>query len=197
MSARRGDERPVRLLRVRWASPLAVPLVCACASLGLESGIRAPEFTAADDREPTLRLRSPAAGAPAGGATVRLWAHIENPNAFSLTLSSLAGDLFLGDAEGVAVEFPLGIPLVARGDTVVPLDVSLDFHDLPSLAEAAFAALGSGVLPYRLEATIGVDAGLLGQPTFGPTPVLEGSLRVVRAGLPGRPRAQGDPKSKR
>ena len=165
--------------RSRWAVLLAVPLVWACASLGLESGIRAPEISTADDRDPTLRLRLPAAGSLAGGATVRLWARVENPNAFSLTLSRLAGDLFLGDAEGIAVEFPLGVPLVARGDTVVPLDVALDFDDLPALANAAFAALGSGTLPYRLDATIGVDAGLLGQPTFGPTTVLEGALRVV------------------
>lgn len=186
-----GPGRLTRAVRLRSAGPAALALVCGCASLGLESGVRAPEVSSAEGRDPTLRIRLPGAGSPGGGAAVRLWVRVENPNAFSLTLSRLAGDLFLGDAEGVGVEFPLGVPLVARGDTVVPLDVTLDLDALPGLAETAFAALGSGELPYRLDATIGVDAGLLGQPTFGPTTLLRGSLRIVRAPAGG----QGSPRS--
>lgn len=150
-----------------------------CASLGLGSVIQPPAVSSVEGRDPELRLTLPGSAQPAGGAAIRLWCRIENPNDFSLTIVRLAGDLFIGDAQGVAVEFPLGVPLVAGGDTIVPLDVSLDFDDVPALGEAALRAVTSGTLPYRLEALIGVDAGLLGQPTFGPSTLLRGELRVV------------------
>jgi hypothetical protein len=36
---------------------------------------------------------------------------------------------------------------------------------------------GGQSLPYRLEGTIGVDAGRLGQPVFGPMTLLRGETR--------------------
>lgn len=159
---------------------LAAGFAVGCASLSLGTIVQPPTVSSVDGRDAQLALRLPGPGRPAGGASVRLWSEIGNPNDFSLTIARLAGDLFIGDAEGVAVDFPLGVPLVAGGDTIVPLDVSIDFDDLPALAEAAFDALTSGSIPYRLDATIGVDAGVLGEPTFGPSTLLRGSLRVTR-----------------
>ena len=41
------------------------------------------------------------------------------------------------------------------------------------------AATG-GSVRYDLQGTVGVDAGVLGQPTFGPMSLLSGSMRVTR-----------------
>jgi hypothetical protein len=160
--------------------PLIPLVVVSCASLGLGDVIRPPTFSEVDGRNARLRLLLPSSDRPAGGAAVRLWTRVTNPNSISLTLTRLAGDLFIGDAEAVEVEFPLGLPLVAGQDTIVPLDVSLDFDDVPRLGEATLATLTSGTMDYRLDAVIGVDAGLLGQPTFGPTTILRGALRISR-----------------
>lgn len=167
-----------------WAggvgAALAGVLIAGCASLPIGSVLQAPVISSVEGRQPELQLRLPGPGRPAGGAAVRLWSRIENPNDVSLTIAELAGDLFIGDADGLTVDFPLGLPLVARGDTVIPLDVSVDFDDLPGLGEAAFAALSSGSIPYRLDGLITVDAGLLGRPSFGPSTLLSGALRVTR-----------------
>ncbi len=169
-------------MRRRYAAlTLLVTLaLVSCASLGLENVIQPPRFVEVDGRSAQLRLLLPSGDRPAGGAAVRLWTRVTNPNALSLTLTQLTGDLFIGEAEAVQVEFPMGLPLLAEQDTIIPLDVSLGFDDIPRLGEAALAALGSGTLDYRLEALIGVDAGMLGQPTFGPSTILQGALRVIR-----------------
>ena len=77
-------------------------------------------------------------------------------------------------------EFPLGLPLRAREEAIVPLDVTIGFDDLPNLGDALLrAAIGSAVA-YRLDGRVQVDAGQLGQPTFGPMTILQGDLRVAR-----------------
>lgn len=111
---------------------------------------------------------------------MRLWALVENPNPFSLTLSTVAGRLLLEGTEAADVDLPLGLPLVSGQEESVPLEVSVSFQDVPRLGDVlARAALGSDV-GYRLEGTIGVDAGSLGQPTFGPLTLLQGDVRVRR-----------------
>ena len=152
----------------------------ACASISLPTAVAPPEISAVEDRDSEVRILPPRGGQSLGGATVRLWSRIENPNAFGISLTTITGDLFLGDDGSVEVDFPLGLPLAALADTVVPLDVSIGFEDVPSLGRTLVAALVDGELPYRLEATIGVDAGLLGQPTFGPLTALSGTVRVTR-----------------
>lgn len=141
-------------------------------------GVTPLRFEEADDRDATLRLAGPSAGRPLGGAAIRIWAEVENPNGFGLTLTELAGDLVVADAEAIRVDFPLGLPLAARQDTVIPLDVSIGFDDLPGLARVARAAIGGGALDYRLDGTFAVDAGTWGRPRFGPLTLLSGEVRV-------------------
>lgn len=160
----------------RRAIALAL-LACGCAALEA-LGILAPRFESAEGRSAELRVLGPGAERPLGGAALRLWAHVENPNGFGLRLTEVAGDLRVADADAIDVEFPLGLPLVAFQDTIVPLDVSIGFDDLPSLGRIARAAIVGERLDYRLDGTFAVDAGRYGQPRFGPWTLLEGELTV-------------------
>lgn len=154
-------------------------MIVACGCAALESlGIVAPRFETAEDRSAELRILGPAASRPLGGAALRLWAHVRNPNGFGLRLTDVEGDLHVADADVIEVEFPLGLPLVAFQDTVVPLDVSIGFDDLPSLGRIARAAIAGERLDYRLDGTFGVDAGRYGEPRFGPWTLLDGELTV-------------------
>ena len=151
-----------------------------CASLGALALVRPPRFRSDPDRPAELRLLGPSLSRPLGGASVRLWARVENPNPFGLTLSTVAGRLFLEGTPAADVDLPLGLPLLPGQEDSVPIDLSLSFEDVPRLGEVlARAALGSEV-GYRLEGTVGVDAGSLGQPTFGPLTLLQGDVRVRR-----------------
>lgn len=155
-------------------------LLGGCAALGLDTVIQPPRFSTVPDRPAELRLVGPSASRPLGGAQVRLWARIENPNAFGLTLAALRGNLFLENARAADVNFPLGLPLLASGDTIIPLDVGISFSDLGDLAGAAQRIVTQNLVAYRLDGTITVDAGAFGQPSFGPTTWLQGETRVVR-----------------
>lgn len=151
-----------------------------CASLGALGLVRPPRFRNDPDRPAELRVLGPSLSRPLGGASLRLYALVENPNTFSLTLSTVTGRLFLEGTEAADVDLPLGLPLVAGQEQPVPLDLSIGFDNVPRLAEViGRAALGSEV-GYRLEGTLGVEAGAFGQPTFGPLTLLEGDVRVRR-----------------
>ncbi|MGH7566689.1 MAG: LEA type 2 family protein, partial [Gemmatimonadota bacterium] len=166
----RGRIAQHRIARPRSGGGLALALaIAATGCAALESlGILALRFESADDRGTELRVLGPSAGRPLGGAALRLWAHVENPNGFGLRLTEVAGDLSIADAGAIKVEFPLGLPLVAYQDTVVPLDVSIGFDDLPALGRIASAAIAGERLDYRLDGTFAVDAGRYGEPRFGP-----------------------------
>jgi hypothetical protein len=157
----------------------------ACATLGGLAGlVQPPRLATVPDRPAELRLLGAGTGLPLGGAGVRLWARVENPNPFGLTLSTLTGSLHLestgpGDwARAATLDLPLGLPLAARQQTEFPIDLTVSLSDLPELAGVARRALGGGTIPYRLDGTIGVDAGSLGRPTFGPLTLLSGEMRV-------------------
>ena len=151
-----------------------------CASLGALVGVRPPRFDSVPGRPAELRILGPSRSRPFGGAAVQLWARVENPNPFSLTLSTVSGRLLFEDAFAADVDLPLGLPLVSGEAQVIPLEISIGFDDVPRLARVLGDAGRGAPLGYRLEGTIGVDAGRLGQPTFGPLTLLEGDLRVVR-----------------
>ena len=161
--------------RTRFIVLAAAAGITACATLGAVMPLR---FSSPNDRSSELRLLGPSAGRPLGGAALRLWARVENPNGFGLTLTDLEGDLFVSEAEAIAVNFPLGLPMVAYQDTVIPLDISIGFDDLPGLAGIARDAITGRSLPYRLDGRFGVAAGALGTVRFGPLTMLQGDLRV-------------------
>lgn len=167
------------LPRIRAAATVAtLALIGACASL--QGLLQPPRISAAENANAQLRLLGPSAQRPLGGASIRLWARVENPNAFGLTLSSLAGNLFLEGTRAGEVTLPLGLPLTASEDTVIPLDIAISFADLPGLADAARRILTEQRVGYRLEGTFAVDAGPLGAPTFGPSTLLRGEVDVLR-----------------
>jgi hypothetical protein len=58
----------------------------------------------------------------------------------------------------------------------LPLDLSVSLSDLPGLSNIVRQATRGQPLAYRFEGTVGVDAGRLGQPIFGPMTLLTGEL---------------------
>jgi hypothetical protein len=165
-----------------WA--VWVGLVClglgsvACATLGeLGRTIGAPRFSEAPDREPELRVSLPSATSRYGAGTVRLWIQVSNPNPFSLTVDRIAGTVSLEGSRAAEVDFPLGLPLQARADTVTPLDLVVDFADVPGLGQAVRQAIATGEVAYQLEGTVGISTPF-GDPVLGPMQILAGTLRV-------------------
>ena len=159
----------------------AVLALNACATLeGLRGLVQAPRFEQAPGQQAEIRLMGPSASEPLGGAGVRIYTQVTNPNAFGLTLGTLRGTLHIEGSRAADVDFPLGLPLRATEQTVVPIDLSVSFSDLPGLANVIRRAVNREPLAYHLEGTIGVDAGQLGQPTFGPMTILRGELRGLQ-----------------
>ena len=163
---------------VAGVAGLALAGAGACASLGLGEVVQAPRISASGMQDAQLNLVGPSRNNPYGGARIRLYARVENPNPFGMTLASLGGRLFLQSQEAALVDLPLGLPLSASADTVVPIDLTIGFDDVPNLLDVVRSALGGGSLDYRLDGTVGVDAGALGTPTFGPMTLMQGDVRV-------------------
>ncbi|CAN5801978.1 LEA type 2 family protein [soil metagenome] len=151
-----------------------------CATLGLGDVIQPPRFHSVDGQDAELRLVPPSVGRPLGGATLRIWTRVENPNSFGLTLAALSGNLFLENQQAAAVEFPLGLPLTARGDAVIPLDINISFADVAGMVDAAQRILTQNRVAYRLDGMLSVDAAPFGQPSFGPSTWVQGESRVLR-----------------
>ncbi len=153
-------------------------LASGCASLGI--GIVAPRFQIADEQPSELRLLGPSLARPLGGASIRLYARVDNPNPIGITLTSLVGALRLEGYEAAEASFPLGLPLQPGQSTVVPLDIAVSFADFPGLADVVSRTMNTGRVAYDLRGTVSVDAGSLGQPRFGPMTILQGSLEARR-----------------
>ena len=115
-----------------------------------------------------------------GGAGVRIWLAVTNPNPFGFTLSTVNATLLLEGNRAATGDFPLGLPLTAGQRTVVPLDLSISFSDLPGLSGTLRQLAVGGTVGYQLDGTVGIDAGRLGTPTFGPMLLTSGDLRAVR-----------------
>lgn len=155
-------------------------LLSACAGLSLADVLQPPQFSEDPNRAAEIRLLGPSTTHPTGGAAVRLWTRVHNPNAFWLTLSQLDGTLFLEGGRAATVDLPLGLPMPAAHDTIIPIDIAFSFSDLPRLAEVAARAVTGGAMTYVLEGTVAVDAGDLGEPRFGPMEIVAGELQVTR-----------------
>jgi Late embryogenesis abundant protein len=150
----------------------------ACAELGgLGALVQPPRFEQDDAQPAEIRVAGPSINRPLGGATVRIWTKVTNPNTFGFTLGTLKGNLFLEGTRAAEADFPLGLPLAARQETVIPLDLSISFSDLPGLADVIRRAASGDSIAYRLDGTVGVDAGRFGQPIFGPMTLLRGDVR--------------------
>lgn len=142
--------------------------------------VQPPRFDQADDRPPELRIMAPSPSDPAGGAAVTLWLEVTNPNPFGFTISTLDTMLSLEGHRATSGRFPLGLPLGAGAQTIVPVELSIRFADVPGLAGVLRQAVTGRAVGYELEGTVGIDAGRFGQPTFGPMRMLGGELRVLR-----------------
>jgi hypothetical protein len=152
-----------------------------CATLGpLAQIVQPPRFRQADNQPAQIRLIAPSLRNPTGGAGVRVWLEVTNPNSFGFTLSTVNATLALQGTRAATGDFPLGLPLRAGEQSVVPLDLTVSFADVPGLASVARQAASGGAIDYALDGTVGVEAGRLGRPTFGPMPLTRGELRVVR-----------------
>ena len=150
----------------------------ACASLGgLQQIIRPPRFEQAG-QPAELRLLGPSARSPLGGAGVRIWVQVTNPNPFGFTLSTIDADLMLEGNHAATGNFPLGLPLTAGQETVVPLDLSISFADVPALSRTIGRLATGGTAAYQLDGTVGIEAGRFGTPTFGPMTLTTGQLQV-------------------
>jgi LEA14-like dessication related protein len=146
--------------------------VAACAELNQLGGlVQPPRFEQVADQPAEIRL------AGSSGVAVRLWTRVTNPNPFGFTLGTLKGTLFLEDTRAADADFPLGLPLGAGGERVIPIDISVRFSDLPGLSRVSGRLLSRQPVGYRLDGTIGVEAGRLGQPVFGPMTLLQGETR--------------------
>ena len=166
--------------QIAVASIVAV-LTAACATLGpLAQIVQPPTFRQADNQPAEIRLLAPSLRQPTGGAGVRIWLEITNPNAFGFTLSTVNATLALEGTRAATGDFPLGLPLTARQQSVVPLDLSINFADVPGLASVVRQLATRGSVDFQLDGTMGVNAGRLGTPTFGPMLLTRGSLRVIR-----------------
>ena len=167
----------MNVLRVMSVVCAAVLVLPSCASLeGLRALVQPPIFRQTD-RPAEVRLAGPSIDRPIGGATVRLWTEVTNPNPFGFTLGTLDGTLFLEGTRAAAAAFPLGLPLAAQQRSVIPIELSISFSDLPGLADVVRRASRREAVEYRLDGTIGVDAGRLGQPVFGPMTLIRGDMK--------------------
>jgi len=167
--------------RMRFMSVAVVVLTTACASLGpLAQIVQPPRFRQADGQPAEIRLIAPSLRNPTGGAGVRVWLEVTNPNAFGFTLSTVNATLALQGTRAATGDFPLGLPLRAGQSSVVPLDLSINFADMPNLASSVRKLATGGGIDYQLDGTVGVEAGRLGTPTFGPMRLTSGELRVIR-----------------
>src|ERR1700741_3934383 len=72
----------------------ALPVFSGCATLA-QLGIPPPQFSVDNTQQAQLRLGGPSRGNPQGGAAIRLFARVRNPNPIGLTLARLAGGLQL------------------------------------------------------------------------------------------------------
>ena len=167
-----------RILTLPIVLALAL-LAASCAGMtALQRIVQPPRFEQAPDRPAEISFTAPSLANPAGGAGVTLWLQVTNPNPFGFTLTTLDTELMLEGSRAATGSFPLGLPLGALQTTVIPLDLAISFADLPAIGAAVRSATTGNPLSYELHGTIGINAGPIGQPTFGPLRLVAGELRV-------------------
>ena len=157
--------RAVVLAAIVWSAP-------GCTALQqLQSFIQPPRFEQDDQSRSEIRLQG------ITGAAVRIWTRVSNPNSFGVTLGTLQGTLHLEGSRAATVDFPLGLPLQPRSEEIVPIDISVDFRDVPGLGQAIARAVARQPIAFEIEGTVGVSAGRFGEQRLGPMTWLRGELR--------------------
>ena len=155
----------------------AILTLSGCASLGPLGRVILPlRFSEVPGERSTIRLVGPNARQPLGGAALRLWTRVHNPNPVGLTLSTLRAEVSLDGTRAATGDFPLGLPLPAQGESDIPLDLSIDFADLPGLADVLRRTASNQGVAYQLDGSFSIEAGVLGRPSFGPMRLFEGRL---------------------
>jgi hypothetical protein len=143
----------------------------ACTALeGLRALIQPPRFEQDDSKRSEIRLNG------STGAAVRIWTRVSNPNSFGVTLGTLRGTLHLEGSRAATVDFPFGLPLEPRSEESVPIEISVNFRDIPGLSQAIARAVSRQPIDFKLEGIIGVSAGRLGEHMLGPMTFLSGEL---------------------
>jgi hypothetical protein len=151
---------------------LTVAATSGCAALqSLQAFVLPPRFEQDQQNRSEIRLRGTT------GAAVRIWTRVSNPNSFGVTLGTLQGTLHLEGSRAATVDFPFGLPLQPQSEEVVPIDLSVDFRDVPGLGQAIARAVTRQPIAFEIEGTIGISAGGLGMQTLGPMTWLRGELR--------------------
>jgi hypothetical protein len=149
-----------------------VSATAGCATLqSLQAFLQPPRFDQEQGSRSEIRLRGTT------GAAVRIWTRVENPNSFGVTLGTLQGTLHLEGSRAATVDFPFGLPLQARSSEIVPIDISVDFRDVPGLGQAIARAVARQPIAFEIDGTIGISAGRLGMQRLGPMTWLRGELR--------------------
>ncbi len=147
---------------------------------------KAPTFEQAADRTPEIRMLPPGAQYPAGGAAIRLWARVTNPNSFGFTLRDVHANLLLDGTRAATGNVPLGVTVNAQDATVFPIDLAINFADVPSIGDMMRRGLVGQAVPYQLSGTVDVEAGHL--VTFGPMTLITGRFEAsALTGLRGSP----------
>jgi hypothetical protein len=163
----------VRMIRVRCGALLAAVALSSRAPRSDRSARLAASCSRRGlprrDQPAEIRLVGPSAERPIGGAVVRIWTRVSNPNAFGFRLATLRTTLLLDGSRAATGDFPLGLPLGPREETVVPLDL---FNQLqrPGGACLASSAAPPTARPYPINSTA----------RSGSTPARSGSRRSAR-----------------
>ena len=164
--------RKFRPLAVTAAVLAAIISSTACTALQqLQAFVQPPRFEQDQQSRSEIRLRGTT------GAAVRIWTRVSNPNSFGVTLGTLQGTLRLEGSRAATVDFPFGLPLQALSEETVPIDISVDFRDVPGLGQAIARAVSRQPIAFEIEGTIGISVGRLGMQTLGPMTWLRGEVR--------------------
>lgn len=110
-------------------------------------------------------------------ARIGLSLQIDNPNPVPIRLSEARGQFYLSGVPAGQVSLPnLNLPAAGRAQQQALLTLPITLSNV-----AEFTRLGRGEeVPYRLDGSFTVDAGVLGRPTFGPLTLFQGVARVNR-----------------
>ncbi len=166
----------VVLRRIFAVMVVVAPLAGCGAVTSLGHVVQPPRFEPAPGQLPEIRLVAHSPDQPAGAARIRLWAKVTNPNGFSFTLREVRTTLVLEEELAATADVPLGLAMAGGRESIVPLDLTVSFAGLPHLRSAVRRAANGLPVAYRLDGTIGVEAGHLGAPTFGPMTLMSGEL---------------------